>query len=40
MIEDAEEDGEPLDDDDIEYETRRANHWNTIGIGIENYYKL
>lgn len=39
MIEEAEEDGEPMNVDDIEYEMRKANHWATIGIGIENYYR-
>ena len=39
MIEDAEEDGEPLDEEDIAEETRRASHWNTVGVGIEDYYK-
>lgn len=39
MIEDAEENGEPLDEEVIAEETRRAAHWATIGIGVENYYK-
>lgn len=39
MIEDAREDGEPMDADDIEDEMRKADHWATIGIGIENYYR-
>ncbi|MDE6726364.1 MAG: hypothetical protein K2J80_00320 [Oscillospiraceae bacterium] len=38
IIEDAEEDGEPLDDEEIAEEMRRASHWDTIGIGIANYY--
>lgn len=39
MIEEAEADGEPMDVDEIEYEMKKANHWETIGIGIENYYR-
>lgn len=39
MIEEAEENGEPLDEEVIAEEMRRAAHWATIGIGIENYYK-
>ncbi|HCL03206.1 MAG TPA: hypothetical protein DHW61_12500 [Lachnoclostridium phytofermentans] len=39
MIEEAVEDGEPMNTNDIEYEMRKANHWATIGIGIENYYR-
>lgn len=39
MIDDAKEDGEPLDEDEIAEETRRASHWDTIGIGVKNYYK-
>lgn len=38
MIDDAKEDGEPLDDEDIAEEMRRASHWDTIGIGVKNYY--
>lgn len=39
MIEDAAEDGEPMDEEEIEYEMKKANYWATIGIGIENYYR-
>lgn len=39
MIDDAKENGEPLDEDDIAEETRRASHLDTIGIGVKNYYK-
>lgn len=39
MIEDAEEDGEPLDDDETAEEYRKADHWATIGIGVEGYYR-
>lgn len=39
MIEEAEENGELIDEEEIAEEARRAAHWATIGIGIENYYK-
>lgn len=39
MIEEAEDDGEPMDDEEIAYEMRKADHWATIGIGVENYYR-
>ena len=38
MISDAEETGEPLSDEEIDYEMKRANHWATVGIGGEGYY--
>lgn len=38
MIEDAEEDGNPMSDADISEEMRRASHWNTVGIGVVGYY--
>lgn len=38
MIEEAEADGRPLSEEDIEYEKRRT-HWATIGVGVENYYE-
>ena len=38
MIEEAEADGHPLREEDIEYEKRRT-HWATIGVGVENYYE-
>lgn len=38
MIEEAEADGNPLSEEDIEYEKRRT-HWATIGVGVENYYQ-
>ena len=28
-----------VNDEDIDEEMRRANHWGTIGIGVPNYYK-
>ncbi len=39
MIEEAASFGNPMSDDDIRYEMRRANHWSTIGIGIAGYYQ-
>ncbi len=39
MIEEAKNDGNPMSDDDIEYEMKRANHWATIGVGIAGYYQ-
>ena len=39
MIEEAKEEGEPMVDEDIEYEMRKADHWATIGIGIKDYYR-
>lgn len=38
MIEEAKEEGEPMDEEEIEYETRKAVHWATIGIGVKDYY--
>ena len=32
--------GEPMSDDEIEYEMRRANHWASIGVGVAGYYQL
>lgn len=39
MIEEAKVFGNPMTDDEIEYEMRRANHWATIGIGVRGYYQ-
>lgn len=39
MIEEAKRFGEPMNNDDIEYEMKRANHWATIGIGVAGYYQ-
>lgn len=39
MIKEAEEEGEPMDQEEIEYEMRTAEHWATIGIGVEIYYR-
>lgn len=39
MIEEAKADGEPLDENEIAEERRRAEHWATIGIGSAGYYR-
>ena len=39
MIKEADEDGEPMDEGEIEEERRKADYWATIGIGIEDYYR-
>ena len=39
MIEEAASFGNPMSDDEIRYEIKRANHWATIGVGIAGYYK-
>jgi len=39
MIEEAKAFGNPMTDDEIEYEMKRANHWATIGIGVKGYYQ-
>lgn len=38
-IEEAKNEGSPWDDEEIEEEMRRASHWDTIGIGIKDYYR-
>lgn len=38
MIEEAREEGDPMDEEEIEYETRKAVHWASIGIGVKGYY--
>ena len=38
MIRDARKDGEPMGEEEIEEEKRKANYWATIGIGIPGYY--
>lgn len=40
MIEEAARFGNPMSDDEIQYEMKRANHWATIGVGVKNYYQL
>ncbi len=39
MIEEATSFGNPMTDDEIQYEMKRANHWATIGVGIAGYYQ-
>ena len=39
MIEEANRDGNPMSNEDIQYEMKRANHWATIGVGITGYYQ-
>ncbi len=39
MTEEAAVDGNPMSDDEIQYEMKRANHWATIGVGIVGYYQ-
>lgn len=39
MIAEAEENGEPMEPEEIEYEMNQANYWATIGIGVDGYYR-
>lgn len=39
MIEEAKNDGNPMSDDEIAYEIKRANYWATIGCGAVGYYQ-
>ena len=39
MVKEADEAGDPMDEGEIEEERRKADHWSTIGIGIEDYYR-
>ena len=39
MIEEAKNDGNPMSDDEIAYEMKRANHWAAIGVGVTGYYQ-
>ena len=39
MIKEAASFGNPMSDDEIQYEMKRANHWATIGVGIAGYYQ-
>ena len=39
MIKEAASFGNPMSDDEIRYEMKRANHWATIGVGSAGYYK-
>lgn len=38
MIQDAEESNESLSKEELDYEMNKANHWDTIGLGIKGYY--
>lgn len=39
MIEEAAMFGNPMSSDEIEYESKRANHFATVGVGIAGYYR-
>lgn len=39
MINEAASFGNPMSNEDIEYETRKAHHWATFGFGVKNYYQ-
>ena len=39
MIEEAASFGNPMSDDEIQHEMKRANHWATIGVGVAGYYQ-
>lgn len=39
MIEEAASFGNPMSEEEIEYETKKAHHWMTIGFGVKNYYQ-
>ena len=39
MIEEAASFGNPMSDDEVRYEMKRANHWASIGVGIAGYYQ-
>lgn len=39
LIGEAEADGKPLTQEEIEAELSKANHWCTVGIGIRGYYE-
>jgi len=39
MIEEAANLGNPMSDDEIQYEMKRANYWASIGIGVAGYYQ-
>ena len=40
MIEEAENSGDPMSEEDIEDEMKRANYWATIGVGSIGYFKI
>ena len=39
MIKEAKNAGNPMSDDEIAYEMKRANYWTTIGCGTAGYYQ-
>ncbi len=39
MIEESKKFGNPMSDDEIDYEMKRANYWATIGCGSVGYYQ-
>ena len=39
MIEEANGYGNPMSEEEIEYESKKANHWATIGIGVKGFYR-
>ena len=39
MIEEAVAFGNPMSSDEIEYETKSANHFATVGVGMAGYYR-
>ncbi len=39
MIGEAASLGVPMSNHEIEYETRKAHHWATIGFGVKDYYR-
>ena len=39
IVEEAKSFGNPMSDDEIQYEMKRANYWATIGIGVTGYYQ-
>ena len=38
MVAEAAKDGHPMQEAEIAYETKRATHWATIGMGVKDYY--
>ena len=39
MIDEAKDFGNPMSDEEIQYEMKKANHWVTIGVGVAGYYQ-
>ena len=39
MVQEAAKEGNPLSEEDYQYELLRANHWATIGLGDRSYYE-